>query len=192
MTDFEHLIDFVYGTFPVVPYEIKEKAKECVAQFKSCDTPLDYLMQTPLEEISQGDVFSEIKFQYFDENGNLGVFPAKAIIVNTSCDIDNKDTISFAPLFNVESESLNKKAIKSNEVISYMYIPDNKLKDEYVNFGFTTTYKKKFIKQQIEKNNIKRIASLSQIGYYFFVVKYATFMLRKEDPETLVGRNTIN
>ena len=192
MTDFTHLIDFVYGTFPVVPYEVKEKAKECVRQFNADGTPLDYLMQTPLEEISQGDIFSEIKFQYFNEDGILGVFSANAIIVNTSCDIDNKDTVSFAPLFNLRDEAINKDAIQRNEVISYMYIPDNKLENEYANFGYTTTYEKSFILKMIEEKKINRIASLSQIGYYFFVVKYATFMLRREDPETLVKRNAMN
>lgn len=41
----------------------------------------------------------------------------------------------------------------------------------------------------IKNERIYRVASLNQIGYYFFVIKLTVYLMRKEDAVTLKERH---
>lgn len=94
----KELIDFVDASFPSIPYGEKEKAKEAIEQFNITGETVNYLFARPLPELSQGDVLSDIPFVYYDTNGSLLRFKAKAMVVNTSCHIENKDYITLVPV----------------------------------------------------------------------------------------------
>ena len=40
----------------------------------------------------------------------------------------------------------------------------------------------------MESRKVKRVASLNQVGYYFFIVKLTVYLMRKEDTDTLNER----
>lgn len=61
--------------------------------------------------------------------------------------------------------------------------------DKYVNLEIMTTYDKLLIEKGINSKKLKRITSLSQLGYYFFIVKLTVFLMRKEDEDTLEERS---
>ena len=60
---------------------------------------------------------------------------------------------------------------------------------KYVNLEIMTTYDKLLIEKGINSKKLKRITSLSQLGYYFFIVKLTVFLMRKEDEDTLEERS---
>lgn len=142
-----------------------------------------------LSQLSQGDVISEVPFYYFDEDGAQKVFKSAALVLSTSCHIDQKDKLILVPVFPLKAFQGNLVELKKNKVIDYMYIPDGKLTDMFVDFGVMNTFSKVLIMKGIKDKRIHRVASLNQIGYYFFVIKLTVYLLRREDAETLKERN---
>lgn len=70
-----------------------------------------------------------------------------------------------------------------------MYIQDGILSDCYIDFEIMNTFNKNLIMSGIESGKHPRIASLNQLGYYFFIVKLTVYLMRKEDAGTLNNRN---
>ena len=184
----EEFIDFVDASFPNIPYAEKEKAKEAVNQFKKTGQTVNYLYGNLLPDFSQGDILSDIPFYFFDKDGQLRRFESKAMVINTSCHIENKSSLTFVPLVSIENNMKNLNDIQNNYVYEFLYLPDEKLRDFYIDFSITTTYQRDFIIKALESGLIKRIASLSQIGYYLFIVKLNIYFTRREDYETQDNR----
>lgn len=74
--------------------------------------------------------------------------------------------------------------MKKNRVIDYMYIPDGSMMGRFVDFEIMNTFNKDLILHGLESGKLRRIASLNQLGYYFFVIKVTVYLLRKEDADT--------
>ncbi len=188
----KELIDFVDASFPCIPYGEKEKAKEAIQQFEKTGKTVNYLLNKPLQDISQGDILYNIPFVYFDDNGELRRFNAKAMILNTSCHIENHNSITLVPVLPIDSaEFLNSSdcSVITNQIYDLMYIPDDRLSKYYIDFSMPVAYSADLIKTQIEKGIIHRFASLSQIGYYLFLIKLNIYLMRREDPITFRQRN---
>lgn len=138
-----------------------------------------------LPEFSQGDIISQVPFTYFEEDGRQMIFTADAMVISTSCHIDQKDKILMVPVLPIASFTGSLKELKKNMVFDFMYIPDLVMSKRYVCFNLMTSYNKKLICGGIESGRIRRIASLNQIGYYFFIIKLSVYLMRKEDSNTL-------
>ncbi|MGP1569382.1 MAG: hypothetical protein ACTTH0_00430 [Eubacteriales bacterium] len=185
----KEFIDFVDSILPSVSSESKQSVQEAILQFKKEGRQLKYLTDFLLTELSQGDMLSAVPFQYFEKDGKQKTFKADALVLSTSCHIDNKDKLVLVPIFPLDSFKGNLPDLKENKVIDYMYIPDSDLLNSYVNFEIMNTFSKELIVSGIEKGLIKRRHSLSQIGYYFFIIKLTVYLMRREDLETLEERN---
>lgn len=182
-------IDFVDSILPSVSPDFRDNAKNAILQFEKKGKKLNYLMPHPLERLSQGDIISRIPFSYFDENGSQKIFSADAFVLSTSCHIDQKDKIILAPILPLNEFKGNEYDLKNNLIFDYMYFPDLIMADKFIDFEFLNTYNKNLIEQGIADKKIHRIASLNQMGYYFFVVKLTVYFMRKEDDETLRERD---
>ncbi len=186
----KEFIEFVDSILPSVPMETKEGIQEAIAQFEKNGEQIKYLTLKPLLELSQGDIISEVPFYYFDENGEQKKFDLEALVLSTSCHIDQKNKLVLVPVMPLEIYEGNLVELKKNKVIDYMYISDGKLIDKFVDFEIMNTFSKNLIMNGIKNGKIHRIASLNQIGYYLFVVKLTIYLMRREDAETLNERNT--
>lgn len=181
-------IDFVDSVLPSVSPDFRDGAKNAITQFEKTGHTINYLSSSVLPELSQGDIISRVPFTYFDENGKQKVFSSDAMVISTSCHIDQKDKILLVPVFPITSFEGNETDLKRNTIYDYMYIPDNQMKDKYIGFNIVSSCNKVLIMNAIKENKIKRICSLNQIGYYFFVIKLSVYFMRKEDPDTLKER----
>ena len=170
----KELIDFVDSILPSVPMGPKEGVQEAIAQFEKDGEQIKYLTANPLSELSQGDIISAVPFYYFDSDGNQKMFKTDALVLSTSCHIDQKD---------------NFVELKKNKVIDYMYIPEGILINSYVNFEIMNTFSKELIMSGLKNGKLTRVASLNQIGYYFFIIKLTVYLMRREDIGTLNERN---
>lgn len=184
----KELIDFVDASFPSIPYGEKEKAKEAIEQFEKTGETVNYLYSDLLPELSQGDILSDIPFIFYDNDGTLQRFKAMAMVVNTSCHIENKNCLTLVPVVSLNEIETNVTTVKNNKVYEIMYIPDTKLSNYCIDFSMPVTYGTDLIKNQIEKGNIHRVASLSQIGYYLLLIKLNIYLMRREDPVTMGQR----
>lgn len=182
-------VDFVNSVLPSVSPDFKDDAKEAIIQFEKEGHQLKYMTLQPLEYLSQGDIVSKLPFYYFEKDGKQKQFVADAIVLNTSCSIDNKKRLTFASVLPLEIFDGNEGELRKNTVFDYMYIPDGVLNDKFVDLGIMNTFNKEMIVKGIENGNISRIGSLNQLGYYFLVIKLTVFFMRKEDAQTLEDRN---
>lgn len=185
----KEFIEFVDSVLPSVPMGTKEGVQEAIAQFEKDGEQIKYLTLNPLSELSQGDVISAVPFYYFDEKGNQQVFKSDALVLSTSCHIDQKDKLVLVPVMPLKAYEGNLVELKKNKVIDFMYIPDGNLVDMFVDFEIMNTFSKDLIMAGIKNERIHRVASLNQIGYYFFVIKLTVYLMRREDDGTLKERH---
>ena len=193
--ELKEFIDFVDSILPSVDPNAKDKAKAAIEQFKAEERYFEFLAPKNLPELSQGDIISEICFAYFDSDGNQQKYKACGMIISTSCHIDQKNVINIVPILPLaylKADRNKENEIKNNKVFDYMYLPDNIMSDKFVDFSKVCTYEKRLIFDGIKAGKIKRIASLSQIGFYLFILKLTVFLMRKEDEDTMQKRVEIN
>ena len=117
----DEFIDFVSEIFPCISPDVKYKAKDAVLQFEKEGHQLKFLMMTPLKKLSQGDIISNVPFARFSKDGTQKYFIADAIILSTSCHIDNKKYITLAPIFNLDTFDGDKEQLKKNKIYDYIY-----------------------------------------------------------------------
>ncbi len=184
----QEFIDFVDEVYPSLAYDVKEKAKMAVRDFEEMNCPNAFLMWDNLGELSQGDVLSEIPFCYFDEEGQQKMFKAKAMVLSMSCDIENNDMILLAPVLRLADYEADVSSIVHNRTLTYLYYPDDRLKDYYIDFSYASTFRSSFIQELLNDKKLSKIASLNQVGYYMFLCKLSIFFTRREDPQTQQDR----
>ena len=190
----KEFVDFVDSVIPSVDPEAKDKAKVAIEQFHKDGNRFEYLLPNKLPTLSQGDIISEIPFSYFKEDGTQHIFKAKGMVISTSCHIDQRDELNIVPVLPLDffkGDANGKRELEANRIFNYMYFPENMLKDYFVDFSKINTYNKKLIVDGINDGKIKRLFSLSQIGFYLFIVKLTVFLMRKEDEETMGIRKTV-
>lgn len=185
----KEFIDFVDSVLPSVPMGTKEGVQAAIAQFEKDGEQIKYLTMNPLSELSQGDVISSVPFYYFDENGKQQVFKSDALVLSTSCHIDQKDKLVLVPVMPLDVFDGNVVELKKNKVIDYMYIPDGNMMNRFVDFEIMNTFSKDLIMNGLQSGKLQRVASLNQLGYYFFLIKLTVYLLRKEDAVTQQERN---
>lgn len=181
-------IEFVNSIFPNFPDDVKDRAKASIQQFEIEGKQKPWLMSSPLDMLSQGDIISNIPFFYFDKDGRQKLFIADGILISTSCHIDHKDKLSFAPVFPIDVYPGVIDELKRNTVYDYMYIQDTILSDKYIDFEIINTYEKELITSSLSSGKVKRISSLNDLGYYVFIIKLTVYLLRREDQDTLNKR----
>ena len=187
----KEFIDFVDSVLPSVDPEAKDKAKAAIEQFERDGNSFEYLLPTKLTTLSQGDIISDIPFSYFKEDGKQYIFKAKGMVISTSCHIDQKDVINIVPVLPLDffaGDANGKRELKANRIFNYMYLPENVMNNYFTDFSKINTYNKNLIVKGIDSGKIKRLFSLSQIGFYLFIIKLTVFLMRKEDAETMGNR----
>lgn len=185
----KEFIDFVDSVLPAVSPDFRDGAKKAITQFEKNGEQIKYLTINPVNQLSQGDIISKVPFCFFEIDGKQKTFVSDALVLSTSCHIDQKNRMVLVPVLPLDSFKGKINDLKNNTVFDYMYIPDGIMLDKFVDFEIMNTYNKDLILNGIQNDKIKRIGSLNQIGYYFFVVKLTVYLMRKEDSETLQERN---
>ena len=184
----KEFIDFVDSVLPSVEPDLRDGAKNAILQFYRDGNKPNFLRNKELKDLSQGDILSNVPFSYFDASGEQNVFVADAMVISTSCHIDQKDKIVLVPIFPIKDYTGDKVALKKNTIFDFMYIPDQLLSEKYISFSVICTYKKSLLFDGISRGKIKRLTSLNQLGYYFFIIKLTIYFMRKEDTETYSDR----
>ena len=185
----KEFIDFVDSVLPSVDPNARDKAKEAILQFEKTGKKFNWFRYNILPELSQGDIISEIAFTYIDKCGDIYKYKAKGMVVSTSCHIDQKQFINIVPIFPLKKD--RPEQLCKNMIYDFLYFNELDMKDYYVDFSKINTYDKSLIVNGINSSKIRRLFSLSQIGYYMFIVKLTVFLMRKEDSDTMKLRTEI-
>jgi len=184
-------IDFCSDLFPsIAPYKINN-LKKAIEQFRFTGKTFDVCRSTPLEDLSQGDVFEEIPFRYINDEGKEITLKRKAMLLSNTCDASRNSTLIFAaliPLDEFQKEYSSMSDIKNNIITQLMYIPCNYTQNEAVDFGLINSYSRIAFNQMLNLGKTNKIYSLNDYGFYMLLSKITMFFCRRQDVETEAER----
>lgn len=176
-------VELCKQVFPSIDPYTAEQAKVAMKQFENVDGNLIRL-STEFDCL-QGDIFSEVPFAYIDNEGNVRTTMYKAQLLSNTCDAERSKNLLFAairPIERFQDESMINN-IQMNNVYSCFYLPDRRMKDEFVDFELVTSISRKAFLDYCSDGLVNRIASLTSVGYYMLITKLAVFLLRPETEE---------
>ena len=185
------LIDYISELFPsITPYTAKG-AKDAMKQFQQYGIKSRFVTQAFDDEPQQGDVFSVVPFSEFDEEGNLITYQIKGMLLTNSCDSIRNENLHFAAMWPLEDHADDiayQQMIKSNCNFQFLYYPDSKLEDSYVDFQLITSVSRKAFTDYLQSGKTSRLASLNQVGYFILLSKLTVFFMRPEDADIVASR----
>lgn len=185
-------IDFCQELFPCIdPYTI-EQAKLAMTQFEGVNGPI-LTKQYDSFDLYQGDIFTAIPFYYIDETGQQKRVMRKAQLLSNTCDAVRDNLLLFAAVHPLSDYSNNPSmvdGIVKNKKFSTLYLPDQLLEKECVDFELINSMSRTTFLKLCEEGKVKRITSLNRIGYYMFLCKMTVFFMRPEDTTVNTSRDT--
>ena len=155
----------------------------------------------------QGDIIDKFYVSFTDLEGDNIITQAiedqACMLMSNTCDMYFEDKtrekyISVAPIFNYDEFANSPKPaayseqgwidflkdVRENKITDILYIPGkNGINDSVVLLDMITSFDPKLLSAMIEKESTKRILTLSQIGYYFFLIKLTYHFARYEDKD---------
>ena len=185
-------VDFLEKLFPAIDPYTASRAKEAVKDFSRYGVKTPFF-SNPLDgNLQQGDIFTAVPFTHVDKTGQVKVAVTKGLLLTNSCDTTRNDRLQFAAMFPLADYSTDEKhidAVKSNINYEYLYFPDTKVEDSFVNFGLISSVSREAFLRFMNEGNSKRIASLNATGYFLFITKLTVFLMRPEDPDVYSSRS---
>lgn len=193
---------------------IDDKFKEeCKQYFKQIPDNLSswvYSSSIP-EYVYQGDVIDKVELLYQEVNeGRLEIRSFEdipCILLSNTCDIDfegktRKKYISVAPVFDFEEFAKSRisvysedgwknflRDVRANQITDILYLPGKTpLNDSVVFLDRISSFDPELLKIKLAKNHSKRTLSLSQIGFYFFLIKLTYHFARYEDRSQIIRK----
>ena len=185
---------------------------QCKQYFKQINKePGDWFYSHSIPpDIYQGDVidnFDVIYYQMIDDFQKIqAIEDIPCMLLSNTCDMDfegktRKKYISIAPIFSFEDFAEEGKHqeysengwhdfledIEKNRIINILHIPEKKpLKASVVFLDKICSIDPYLLKTRLDKNKSKKILSLSQIGFYFFLIKLTYHFARYEDRTEII------
>ncbi len=180
------IIDFCEELFPGISPYTAERAKKALEQFESDGKKINLTTLDTFDYLAQGDIFTEIPITYISGEGTAETVLCKGMLLTNTCDNSRNDRLQFAAIHSIEELEENvglQESVKHNKAYQFLYLPDSKLEDYFIDFGLITSLSRKVIEELLHKGKVQKIASLSQIGYYMFLAKLTVYFMRPEDVE---------
>ena len=152
---------------------------------------------TPSPEIYQSDLIHDVRTYLVSEDGGVLSREGLVMVVSNTCDTqpDRRDFVLVAPVFplqeRIDSSGLNGEALRNhvtdlqqNRLSPIMYLPrQGDIPDSFVDFSHISAVSSEFFFSPWVNAIGKRVASLSQKGHYFFLMKLAYHFCRAETPD---------
>jgi hypothetical protein len=185
------LIKLFNEAFPILPGSPPGEPNQSLRQFYADEIGVIQMIRNPLPLWAQGDILEPIPFIDWSEEGEPVFFEAPGMIVNSTCDLDRKESIVLCPCFILaDFKQLSAyKEIPKNTVFDFLFLGECLTGDEWVvDLSRPMTLPRQRIEKRIEVGNVSRKHSLTDKGWYLFITKFAIKYLRSDDFETLSQR----
>jgi hypothetical protein len=161
--------------------------------------PVDYpkwFYGQPPKEIYQGDVIAEARTALIDDDGTGSYREGAVVVISNTCDVqpNRDDYLLLAPLLTLEERyecvTLTGQAridhfhdLKRNRLASIMFFPAVEgMGDSWLDFTKICPVSSEYFYSKKLRILDQRVASLSQKGHYFFLMKLAYHFCRPENP----------
>ena len=199
----ENLID----TAPFIDDALREECKKYFRQIPLILESQWFYSQSSCPFFRQADIIENLDFSYSeieDDAVNIRVLEDQTcMLVSNTCDMDLKDKsrgkhILVALVVDYDVFASQEKtdsytnvqwenyleSVRKNLITDILFIPENgEIKDSvvYLDKVFSCTLQQLLVMQ--EKDKIKKILSLSQVGHYYFLIKLTHHFARYENKE---------
>lgn len=180
------IVDFCEELFPSISPYTASRAKKALDQFESNGKTVQLTTLNAFDYLAQGDIFTEIPITYINDEGTEETILCKGMLLTNTCDNSRNDKLQFAAIHSIEELENNigfQESVKHNKAYQFLYLPDSKLEDYFIDFGLISSFSRKVIEELLQRGKVQKIASLSQIGYYMFLAKLTVYFMRPEDVE---------
>lgn len=182
----EEYYTLLTNTFPNLPPDFSNRFREVIPKIKP---PYDFFFHNEYstDNLLQGDLIGPIQF-YENENEQYKVYRTDAIVISNTCDLVRKRRILLCPAVELDEGAIGNsnylENIQKNKIYEKLYLPGSSDQPQYIiDLNRMFSVNRKYIENLRRKDEIKRIASLSQEGYFFFGLKITVYLLRPETDE---------
>lgn len=185
-------ISFLQKLFPAIDPYTAQQAKNAVKEFARYGEKTPFFTEPLDKDFQQGDIFSKVPFVYVDRNGQVQLAEVGGMLLTNPCDATRNELLQFAAVTPLESYSANPRnivVVTSNINYQYLYFPDTKLHDSFVNLGLITSISRESFEGYVAAGKSERKVSLNLTGYFLFITKLTVFFMRPEDREVLISRD---
>lgn len=189
----EEFVNTCFETFPQITPESKQKVTDLLKQYRESGKTTDLFSQYRFDHINQGDIFSEVKWLTYDNDGSRIERRNKCFLLSTTCDAVRKDSLVFAAVRPIDEalEGFSSERIqqaKNNSLTQFMYLPGDCVDEYIVDFNSVFSIPRKLFEMLLENKHVKRETTLSNEGMYLFIAKFTLAYMRWQDPEVYKNR----
>jgi len=151
------------------------------------------------EERLQGDLFAQMPVALIDATGRVRSKNFTVMVINNVCDLQRgrSEFVTLAPVEDFErfaAAMLNKdplrarpllENIRANRIDEFFYLPNCSVLPQggIVRFDLLSSLSATFYENAIASG--RRLASLTQDGFYFLLMKLTHFLARPESPDVM-------
>jgi len=189
-------VDLMREIFPSISPGTGTKLHQLI---RKKDSYLNWIFATSvLEDLSQGDVLEEVPFFILKEEGKALKRKLPIMVLNNTCDLQIDQGVprskytSLVPLFpcNQYLKAFDDKPnykldLKENVITSKFYIssPPGYEMDYVIDLSLICSVDTQYLQRGLQKGTLKKMASLSDNGYYYFLAKLTLHLMRPESDE---------
>jgi hypothetical protein len=208
--EIDHLVDSSH----FIDDSLKERCKDYFKQIDQGVGDWIYAPEVPADSY-QGDILNHFEIVYQEVVGDdIEIRAIEAIpcmLLSNTCDLDFRDKsrekfVSVAPVLSFDEFAENFKAekyseqgltdfleaVKKNKITDILYIPGkNQFEESVVLLDKIYSADPKHLKYKFENGEANRILSLSQTGFYFFLIKLTYHFARYEDKSEIVRAEAV-
>lgn len=185
----EEFVEFVQSIFPGIDPYVAERCLEAIKQHK---TPPSELVCEPVGPgLCQGDIIEGLDLLIPGKGGLLRRYHGLSMIISNSCDLDNKPTALVAPCFDLRrfEEDSRLSIITKNLVTNFLCLPSIPDRDGVVvDLSMMNPQASARVAERLKDGAIRRICSLSNLGYYLLLSKLTVHLMRPESEEVIRPR----
>ncbi|TGK33882.1 hypothetical protein EHQ13_11460 [Leptospira gomenensis] len=148
---------------------------------------------SPNDILMQGDILDKVAIPSIDRNGEISIVNGPSVIISASCDCENDPSILIASCYPYERvRQIVKSEDELKKNIYYRFFSFGNSSDInhslVADFSAISSVSKFLIEDRIKSGKIMKVASLSQIGYYWFITKLYIHLLRVEGLDAIKFR----
>ena len=191
---FAALIELVAELFPSVsPTTVARCLREVTQQDFD---PGRLFLPRPFEYLAQGDVIAPIAFLMVEEGGELFRYDGPAVLLSNTCDSEHDENVLLAASYPfgtlLEDNPVDENSLRNNCILNLLYLPmiGDDGRGIVADLSWIQAHRRDWVVSALQRGQIRKLYSLSDIGFYLLLAKLTLHLLRPETPETVEKRGT--